>query len=198
VTAPLLGRPEAAMLLAVEGANGGELSGLEQVLVAFETLFDRQMEPEAYAQSCALLCEAGLVEFVEGCLGLTPAGRKLLRRTGVPGNPGRPHNVAEQLAPLEELDLAGEGSVPSPTVAAFEAAGAALKSDGAAGDAPLLGSELAPRPRGILSGYGGINQGSTRRSPLFHEHDAPVRDAPRVRPDDWDEPEPGPGPGPDG
>jgi len=183
MTTPLLGRPEAAMLLAVEQANGGELSGLEQVLVAFEFLFERRMRPEAYAESCALLCEAELVEYRDDSLGLTPAGRKLLRRTGVPGNPERPHKVAEQLALLEALDLAVPGSVAAPPLAAFEAASATLSSDGEAGEEPVLGSELAPPPLGNLSPYGWMDRPPppSARSHLFHRHE-PLPDVPLVRP----------------
>jgi len=178
------------MLLAVERANGGELSGLEQVLVAFQTLFDRQMEPEGYARSCALLCRAGLVEFLDECVGLTPAGRKMLRRTGVPGKAERPHNVAEQLALLEELDLAAEGSVPSPTVAAFAAADAALSSDGETGDEPVLGSELAQQPPGSLFPYGWVGQvpAPPVRSRLGHRV-VPLPEVPLVRPHEADPPE---------
>lgn len=178
------------MLLAVERANGGELSGLEQVLVAFQTLFDRQMEPEGYARSCALLCEAGLVESAGEYVGLSPAGRKLLRRTGVPGSPERPHKVADQLGLLENLDLAPEGSVPCPSVAAFEAASASLGPDGEAGGEPMLGSELAPRPLGNLFPPGWVGPSpspATRWRPL--QRHAPVPNVPMVQPADPVQPE---------
>ena len=172
MSAPLLGRPEAAMLLAVEGANGGELSGLEQVLVAFETLFQRSMQPEAYARSCALLCEAQLVEWVDDSLGLTPGGRKLLRRTGVPGNPERPVQVADQLSLLEEVDLEPPGSVPAPDARAFEAATKSLASDGEQGDEPVLGSDLAPQPPDNLGPWPMRQTPAFSRLvlPRFHRH----------------------------
>jgi hypothetical protein len=142
------------MLLAVERANGGELAGLEQVLVAFESLFDRQMDADGYAESCALLCEAGLVEYTDECLGLTPVGRKLLRRTGVPGSSVRPRNVTAELELLEECDLAAAGSVSSPSEEAFEMAGADLSADEETGAEPVLGAALAPKPLGNLFPYG--------------------------------------------
>lgn len=191
MTAPLLGRRETAMLLAVERANGGELAGLEQVLVAFETLFDRQMEADAYADACALLCDAGLVEYSDESLGLTAGGRKLLRRTGVPGSPGRPLQVTEQLAALEEIDLAEAGSVASPDAKAFEQAAAALNEDAGAGDEPVPGDELAPVPPDNLTW--GLIPDFTQSRLVFpklehHHHDSPLPEVPLVQPEEADGP----------
>lgn len=170
------------MLLAVESANGGELAGLEQILVAFEQLFQHRMQPEAYAASCALLCEAGLVEGNDESLGLTPEGRKLLRRTGVPGAPERPHRVAEQLALFEEPDLADAGSMATPDVAAFAAAASSLEEDGQTGDEPVLGAQLAPRPLGNL-GWG-LHTAPAGRRLMFplHHRGAALPDVPLVAP----------------
>jgi hypothetical protein len=189
---PLLARREAAMLLAVERANGGELAGIEQVLVAFETLFARQMQPQAFAEACALLCEAELIEYVDESLGLTSDGRRLLRHTGLPGHSDRPHRVAEQLASLELPDLDEAGSVPSPEVAAFETAIVALESDGETGDQPMLGGDLVQQPPDNLTPYGWANQSQGPRlfSHLRHRHSTPP-DAPFVQPA-GDEPEPEP------
>jgi hypothetical protein len=170
------------MLLAIENANGGELAGLEQILVAFEGLFQRRMQPEAYAASCALLCEAGLVEGSDESLGLTPEGRKLLRRTGVPGTPERPHRVAEQLALIEELDLAPAGSMATPDAAAFTAAASSLEEDGQTGDEPVLGAQLAPQTPSNL-GWGLHPVPAARRLVFpLHHRGAGLPEVPLVAP----------------
>ncbi|MGA2211099.1 MAG: hypothetical protein ABSH30_15860 [Acidimicrobiales bacterium] len=192
MSAPLLGRREAAMLLAVERANGGELAGLEQVLAAFETLFDRQMEPDAYADASALLCEADLVEYTDESLGLTPSGRKLLRRTGVPGSPGRPLQVTEQLATLEPLDLAEAGSVASPDAKTLERAAAALNADADSGDEPVPGDDLAPVPPDNLSPWIAAPDFAQSRlvfpKLLHHHHGSPLPEVPLVQPEEADGP----------
>ena len=57
--------------------------------------------PAEFAASATLLIELGAVEYVEDQLGLTPEGRKLLRRSGMPNNP---RHVALVTALLEEFD----------------------------------------------------------------------------------------------
>ena len=157
MTQPLLVRYEAAMLLAVDGANGGELAGLEQVLVAFEVLFHHPPTVSESAEAIALLSEAGFVEYVQDQLGLTPQGRKLLRRAGLPESPDRPRKVAHLLGELEEIDLAAEGSVPAPTEADLAAALHTLGSDQLEGVAPMLGADVAgPDVGSSLSLYGSI------------------------------------------
>jgi hypothetical protein len=120
---PLLGRFDAATLLAVEAANGGEWAALGQVVVTFNVVFGQLPDREEFTESCQLLCEAGLIEYVGEGLGLTPDGRRLLRRAG--SRKERPKNVAELLGEIDELDLAAQGSVPEPddiaVAAAFEA-----------------------------------------------------------------------------
>jgi hypothetical protein len=143
MTEPLLGRHEAATLLAVDAANGGELAGIEQVFEAFEQLFQRRLTPSESADSLALLCEAGFVEYCEGELGLTPHGRKLLRRAGLPRSPDRARKVAELLGELEEADLASEGSVPAPSEEEITDALASLEADDSSDLAPQLGANIA-------------------------------------------------------
>jgi hypothetical protein len=119
---PLFGRLDAATLLAVEGANGGEWAGLGQVIVTFNVVFGQSPDVDQFTESCRLLCEAGLIEYVDEGLTLAPAGRKLLRRAGSRRGAGRPQNVTELLEVFDELDLAAEGSVPEPAVADIAAA----------------------------------------------------------------------------
>jgi hypothetical protein len=119
---PLFGRFDSATLLAVEGANGGEWAGLGQVLATFERLFGELPEADGFAESCGLLCDAGLVEFVGDGLDLSPAGRKLLRRAGRHGSVERPAKVLELLGRFDEDDLGEEGAVETPTADAVAAA----------------------------------------------------------------------------
>jgi hypothetical protein len=111
---PLFGRFDAAALLAVEAANGGEWAGLAQVLVTFHLIFGEWPDVPGFTESCGLLCEAGLVEYAEGGLGLLPDGRKLLRRAGKQGAASRPEKLTDLLAAVDELDLAEEGTVDKP------------------------------------------------------------------------------------
>ncbi len=98
----LFGRFDAATLLAVERANGGELASLEQVVSTFVALFDQPPHPEEFAGSAALLAEAGLVEYESEALGLTPAGRRLLRRAGASNASDRPERLLGLLGELDE------------------------------------------------------------------------------------------------
>jgi hypothetical protein len=143
MTAPLLGRYEAATLLAVDAANGGELAGIEQVFEIFEQLFQRRLTTSECAGSLALLCGAGLVEYSESELGLTPRGRKLLRHAGLPGNPDRPRKVADLLSELDESDLAPQGSVPAPSEQDVADALASLEADDASDLRPRAGANIA-------------------------------------------------------
>lgn len=110
----LLGRFDAATLIAVERANGGEWAGLGQVIVTFNVVFGQVPDVDKFTESCQLLCEAGLIEYFDDGLGLTPDGRKLLRRAGSRRGPRRPQVVTELLEALDNGDLAPEGSVPEP------------------------------------------------------------------------------------
>jgi hypothetical protein len=148
-TEPLLGRYEAATLLAVDAANGGELAGIEQIFAAFERLFQRQPSALQAAASFALLCEAGLIEFLDSELGLTRHGRKLLRHTGLPGNADRPRRVAELLGELEPADLAPKGSVPAPSDKDITDALTGLQDDDSTGNVLRPGAEVAPPEIGV-------------------------------------------------
>lgn len=159
--APLFGRFDAAALLAVEGANGGEWAGLGQVLATFNLLFREWPEPGDFAESCGLLCDAGLVEYESEGLGLLPAGRKLLRKAGRHGSPDRPAKVADLLAGLDEGDLvSGEGAA-GPTGEEVAAARGQLTEDltddyatlHAANEARLVGPPIV-LPAGIAQGLG--------------------------------------------
>src|SRR5487761_1387325 len=119
---PILGRMEAAVLLAVEQANGGELSSVAQVLATFHTTFNRLPEAAPFAASTALLAEAHLVEYVEAQIGLTPGGRRLLRRTGAPWGRQRAERATALVGEIDEDDLADAGSVPCPSESVVAAA----------------------------------------------------------------------------
>lgn len=112
---PLFGRFDAATLLSVEGANGGEWASLGQVLVTFKLLFGELPEADGFAESCGLLCDAGLVEYTGDGLDLLGSGRKLLRRAGRHGSAERPARVAELLGQFDEGDLGEEGAVDTPS-----------------------------------------------------------------------------------
>jgi hypothetical protein len=112
---PLFRRIDAATLLSVEGANGGEWAGLAQVVVTFRVMFGRQPEAEEFAESCGLLCDARLIEYARDGLGLTAGARKLLRRAGTEGSEGRPTKVTDLLQEIDENHLADQGAVPEPS-----------------------------------------------------------------------------------
>jgi len=182
---PLLGRYEAAALLAVDAANGGTLAGIEEIVATFERLFHRQPTAAQSAASFALLCEAGLVEYSESELGLTRHGRKLLRHAGLPGSPDRPRRVAELLGEVEDGDLASPGSVPSPSEHDVSAALSNLEADG--------GADLSPRTRGAASlpvigvplapGGSQVDPMVGRRL-MFHQASGTVPAIPMVQPGD--------------
>jgi len=149
----LFGRFDAAALLAVEAANGGELATLEQVVSTFLALFGESPAPARFAEACALLAEASLVEYQDEALGLTSGGRRLLRRAGTMKAAERPERLLSLLRQLDEGDLAPEGSVPAPTAEAVAAALADLDHDLESGNAPVRGDLLAPNPSSTW-GYG--------------------------------------------
>ncbi|HLI45004.1 MAG TPA: hypothetical protein VKU92_11125 [Acidimicrobiales bacterium] len=111
----LFGRYEAATLLAVERANGGEAAPLEQVIAAFEQLFGALATAATMAESTSLLVDAGLVEWGVGGLGLTVEGRRAIRRSGAHFDPELPEKVEARLSLIEEEDLAPEGELASPS-----------------------------------------------------------------------------------
>jgi hypothetical protein len=160
----LFGRYEAATLLAVERANGGEAAPLEQVIAAFEQLFGALATAATMAESTSLLVDAGLVEWGVGGLGLTVEGRRAIRRSGAHFDPELPEKVEARLALIDEEDLAPEGELPSPSehdfVEALRALGrggfevAAPAEDGPALSPSRMAGHLTLAPR-LLSGLPG-------------------------------------------
>jgi hypothetical protein len=195
MTEPLLGRYEAATLLAVDGANGGTLAGIEQIFQTFEGLFQRRPTALQSAVSFGLLCDAGLVEYVESELGLTSRGRKLLRHAGLPDSPDRPSRVADLLGELEEADLAPEGSVPAPSEHDIEVAVTRPQGDGASDLAPRTGAEVALPAIGVsaigipLFGSQSHVGAIAGRRLMFRRPADDMPDVPRVAPDDSDDQE---------
>ncbi len=119
-----LGNEEGVALVAVERANGGELAPLQQVLWTLDgfTPPGSRPSPGGFADSASLLIRLGVVEYVDEQLGLTPEGRKLLRRSGMPNDPRHVAIVTELLQEFEDADLEADGSEPSPTEAEVRAA----------------------------------------------------------------------------
>ncbi len=140
----LFGRYEAAALLAIERANGGELAPLEQVLVAFEGLFGAGVTAATFAESVALLVDAGLVAYADGALELTVDGRRTIRRSGAHFDPDFPAKVADRLALIDEDELAPEGELPSPSEEDVLAALASLGKARIEHRAPVTGDLIAP------------------------------------------------------
>jgi hypothetical protein len=141
---PILGRMEAAALLAIDQANGGELSSLAQVLATFQQTFNRTADPEEFSEALSLLAEAGLIEYAHHDLGLAPKGRKFMRKSGAPWDPHRPQRLTALLEDLEEGDLAAPGTVPAPSEDDLRAALGEMTSDEQEGDPLVPGAELAP------------------------------------------------------
>jgi hypothetical protein len=114
---PSFGIQEGAALVAVERANGGELAPLLQVLWTLHGFTPRgsRPSPAAFAASTTLLVELGVVEYVDNQLGLTPEGRKLLRRSGMPNDARHVAFVTELLQEFGEDDLEADGSAIAPT-----------------------------------------------------------------------------------
>lgn len=140
----LFGRYEAAALLAVERANGGELAPLEQVIVAFEQLFGTSVTASTFTESLSLLIDARLIDWSNGGLELSYEGRKTIRRSGMHSSPDFPDKVAEKLAELDEDDLAPEGELPAPTEHEVAEAMAALGRGQLTGDVPVPGLAIPP------------------------------------------------------
>jgi hypothetical protein len=111
------GPREGAALVAVERANGGELAPLRQVLWTLHSFTPPHLRPSPaeFAASATLLIELGAVEYVENQLGLTPEGRKLLRRSGLPNNPRHVALVTELLQEFDDEDFEPDGVPAAPT-----------------------------------------------------------------------------------
>lgn len=139
---PLFGRYEAAALLAVDRANGGELAPLEQVIGAFEGLFGQSVTAATFAESLSLLIDARLIDWGKGGLELTIEGRRFIRRAGSHWDQDFPDRVAEHLSRINEEDLAPEGELPAPTEDDILGS---LKSLGRGGfDVRATGGAIAP------------------------------------------------------
>ncbi|MGO9206943.1 MAG: hypothetical protein ACLQBX_12335 [Candidatus Limnocylindrales bacterium] len=138
-----------AALVAVERANGGELAPLLQVLWTLHSFTPPRSRPSAaeFAASTTHLVEIGVVEYVDNQLGLTPEGRKLLRRSGMPNDPRHVALVAESLRELEERDLEPDGPPAGPTVQdvrqAMSDGDRIQETDGGAGT-PVIGEAYSP------------------------------------------------------
>jgi hypothetical protein len=111
------GREEGAVLVAVERANGGELAPLVQVLWALNAFTPPASRPDAarFAASASCLVDLGIVEYLDGQLGLTVEGRKLLRRSGLPNDPRHVLVVTGLLQEFDDLDIDRDEPVPGPT-----------------------------------------------------------------------------------
>ncbi|MGH9171244.1 MAG: hypothetical protein ACRD0Z_10295 [Acidimicrobiales bacterium] len=144
----LFGKPEAAALLAVEDANGGELADIGQVLAAYQYLFGRWPEAARFAQACGLLHRAGLVECRGRAVGLTPRARKLLRRSGRPGSAHRPEAVTSLLEKIAGRELASANSGLEPSEDKVADALTELAEN------PELVGELRPAPPAAFSFLG--------------------------------------------
>ncbi len=142
--AQLFGRYEAAALLAVEQANGGELAALEQVVLAFEGLFGSSVTPATFSEAVGLLVDAYLVEWRDFSLGLTVKGRRLIRRSGAHWSEDFPDKVADQLGEIEEGELAGEGELAAPSESDILSAMQALGRGQLGGTGLRSGGALSP------------------------------------------------------
>ena len=139
--------------MAVERANGGELAPLEQVLWTLSgfTPPAERPSPAGFAASVRLLLEAGLVEYLDRQLGLTPHGRKLLRRSGMPNSPRHLQQVTQLLEEFEETDYEPDLSSGAPSEADVRQAlsdGKQIEETGGLGT-PVLGAEV-PMTSSIL------------------------------------------------
>jgi len=150
---PLFGQEEGGALVAVERANGGELAPLQQVLgtlYGFTPAASRP-SPAGFAASARCLIEVGVVEYVDNQLGLTPQGRKLLRRSGMPNDPRHVALVTGLLQEFEEIDLQQDRSGAAPTEADVRQALSdkdQIEETGGVGT-PVIGAEV-PNSSSIL------------------------------------------------
>jgi hypothetical protein len=150
---------EGALLVAVERANGGELATLEQIIWTLRSLTPpgKQLEPAQFATSAGLLVEVGLVEYTDESLGLTPEGRKLLRRSGLTNDPRHVAHVTGLLTEIDELDMDRHelGDAPVPSEADVRRAlGDSERIEETPGGVgtPVLGEEVPVALRGAILG----------------------------------------------
>ncbi|MGO9196698.1 MAG: hypothetical protein ACLQK4_06190 [Acidimicrobiales bacterium] len=190
----LFGRYEAAALLAVERANGGELAPLEQVIVAFEALFGASVAASTFAESLALLIDARLIDWSNRGLELTLDGRRTIRRSGSHWDADFPDKVADRLSRIEEDELSPEGELPAPTEHDVLQAMESLGRGRLEGNAPVPGEVLAPSGiaghqtigarllSGLPAGYGIRVEVPGVNSPPFGAVADPVTSPPLVAP----------------
>jgi hypothetical protein len=207
------GTEEGAVLVAVERANGGELAPLQQVLGTLDSFMaaGSRPTPASFAESAQMLIELGLVEYVEDQLGLTPEGRKLLRRSGLQNDPRHVALVTALLQEFDERDVDErvQGEPPSaPTEddvrRALEDKEAIEENAGGIGT-PVIGGEVPVGSWlfGVASGDhwvpavppgdGGEWQEPVAPPPLMHSPARPLldrllrrdREERRARPDHW-------------
>ncbi len=143
---PSFSTQEGATLVAVERANGGELAPLLQVIWTLHGFTPRGLRPDpaGFAASATLLISLGVVEYVDNQLGLTPEGRKLLRRSGMPNDPRHVALVTELLQEFDDVDLEDDEAVIAPTEAEVQQAlsdgDSIQQTEGGAGT-PIIGEE---------------------------------------------------------
>jgi len=161
----LFGREEGAALVAVERANGGELAPLQQVLWALNafTLPGARPTPAGFAASATLLIRLGAVEYTDDQLGLTPEGRKLLRRSGMPNDPRHVALVTGLLEEFVEQDLEPEGTAVAPTEADVRLAlsdGERIQETAGGIGTPIIGAEVPISTSFLGLGTAGLVTGS--------------------------------------
>jgi hypothetical protein len=148
---------EGAALVAVERANGGELAPLPQVLLALDSFTPARSRPSpaSFAASAQLLIEFGVVEWVEGHLGLTAEGRKLLRKSGLLNDPRHVAHVTALLQEFDDVDVQVRERAerpPAPTeVDVRRALGdeEAIEETPGGIETPVLGHEVTTYLRGM-------------------------------------------------
>jgi hypothetical protein len=182
-----------AFLVAVERANGGELAPLAQVLWTLESLATgpRRSDPATFVACARSLVDLGLVEYLEGQLGLTPQGRKLLRRSGLPADARHVRRVTELIAELIDTEIYNSSkSSDAPSLAELSEAIEQQRQmeqnpDGLS--TPFIGEEIPTTTS--LFGFGKVGlAGGTRWVPQVGPDDCddaldiPLRDLPEETP----------------
>lgn len=154
------GNKEGAVLVAVERANGGELAPLGQVLWSLDafTPTASRPSPASFAASGQLLIELGMVEYLEGQLGLTVEGRKLLRRSGLLNDPRHVARVTALLQEFDDVDVKlREQAEPPPALTEDDVRRAlsdeeAIEQAPGGLDTPVLGHEVTTYWRAMAFG----------------------------------------------
>ena len=87
---------------------------LGEVIEKYRQLTHESPDPEHFSESLGLLVDARLVEFVAYRVGLTPHGRKFLRKAGLAFDISRPGKITALLRRIPQNDL-GDGTDPAPS-----------------------------------------------------------------------------------